>query len=76
MARSSKELQVIRDACRTLSCIIMENFRFFPGSSKDPDGILQFLDGKTSVSEATNDVIKYFTATITKWQFLKGFHWL
>ncbi|GJS47902.1 putative E3 ubiquitin-protein ligase LIN, partial [Tanacetum coccineum] len=44
--------------------VIEKATRFFPGSSKDPDGIVQFLGGKTSVSEATNDVIKYFTATV------------
>ncbi|PWA79116.1 P-type ATPase [Artemisia annua] len=39
--------------------------RFFTGNSKDPDGTVQFVGGKTSVSEATNDVIKYFTAAVT-----------
>ncbi|GJW09351.1 hypothetical protein Tco_1575178 [Tanacetum coccineum] len=37
---------------------------FFTDNSKDPDGIIQFLGGKTSVSEATNVVRKYLTATI------------
>ncbi|KAI3671679.1 hypothetical protein L1987_87419 [Smallanthus sonchifolius] len=39
--------------------------RFFTGNSKNPDGTVQFVHGKTSVSEALNDVIKIFTAAVT-----------
>ncbi|KAJ0654584.1 putative P-type Ca(2+) transporter [Helianthus annuus] len=39
--------------------------RFFTGNSKNPDGTVQFVRGKTSASEAINDVIKIFTAAVT-----------
>ncbi|KAL8217334.1 hypothetical protein R6Q57_020707 [Mikania cordata] len=39
--------------------------RFFTGNSKKPDGTVQFVRGKTSASEAINDVIKIFTAAVT-----------
>ncbi|CAH1422950.1 unnamed protein product [Lactuca virosa] len=40
-------------------------FRFFTGNSRNPDGTIQFVHGKTSVSEAVDDAIKIFTAAVT-----------
>ncbi|KAJ9568504.1 hypothetical protein OSB04_004470 [Centaurea solstitialis] len=39
--------------------------RFFTGNSKNRDGTVQFVRGKTSVSEAVDGVIKIFTAAVT-----------
>ncbi|KAI3521259.1 hypothetical protein L1887_10720 [Cichorium endivia] len=40
-------------------------FRFFTGNSKNPDGTVQFVHGRTSVSEAVDDAIHIFTAAVT-----------
>ncbi|KAL3528503.1 hypothetical protein ACH5RR_007825 [Cinchona calisaya] len=40
-------------------------FRFFTGHSKNPDGTIQFVRGKTSISKTVDGVIKIITAAVT-----------
>ncbi|KAF4347575.1 hypothetical protein G4B88_009931 [Cannabis sativa] len=39
--------------------------RYFTGNTKDPDGTVQFIKGKTSISNAIDGVIKIFTIAVT-----------
>lgn len=43
----------------------MEVFRFFSGNSKNPDGTVQFVSGKTRLSETLNGVIKIVTVAVS-----------
>ncbi|KAG6389373.1 hypothetical protein SASPL_150841 [Salvia splendens] len=39
--------------------------RFFTGNTKDPDGTVQFIAGKTKVGDAVDGFIKIFTVAVT-----------
>ncbi|GAA0151218.1 primary active transporter [Lithospermum erythrorhizon] len=39
--------------------------RFFTGNSKNPDGTIQFVRGRISISDTVNGVIKIFTSAVT-----------
>lgn len=40
-------------------------FRFFTGHSKNADGSVQFVRGKTSIGKTIDGVIKIFTAAVS-----------
>lgn len=48
-----------------VAVLVILVIRFFTGHTKDPDGQVQFIRGKTSVSETIDGVIVIFTIAVT-----------
>lgn len=46
--------------------LLIWNFRYFSGQTKDTDGKVEFESGKTSISKAVDGAVKIFTIAVSE----------